>query len=210
VLNSSQEAVLAQLFYAYNASYRHADDDVARAWYGWVFKNLNDCKENPLEGRYSLQLLYDWSSYRLSTIVAIPVILSLAIGTWYMMGQGDVVTAWTLALYIVTTAAGEFSILKTACVLLTARSAYCIDGDYREFEGHLGIVGYHSRSIWAYFALICTLEHWIQQGATYLNDLRRQIIIVVILNNREFPHITPLLLMRMSLGPSFPGAVELF
>lgn len=24
-----------------------------------------------------------------------------------MMGQGDVVTAWTLALYIVTTAAGE-------------------------------------------------------------------------------------------------------
>jgi hypothetical protein len=108
VLNTSQEAVLAQLFYAYKASYRHADDDVARAWYGWVFKNLNDSKENPLEGRYSLQLLYDWSSYRLSTIVAIPVILSLAIGTWYMMGHGDVVTAWTLALYIVTTAAGEF------------------------------------------------------------------------------------------------------
>ena len=82
---------------------------MTRAWYGWVAKNLNDGKENPLEGRYSLQLLYDWSSYRLSTVVAIPVILSLAIGTWYMMGQGDVVTAWTLALYIVTTAAGEFS-----------------------------------------------------------------------------------------------------
>ncbi len=37
-----------------------------------------------------------------------------------MMGQGDVVTAWTLALYIVTTAAGEFSISKTASDFLTA------------------------------------------------------------------------------------------
>lgn len=175
MLNSSQEAVLAQLFYAYNASYRHADDDVARAWYGWVFKNLNDCKENPLEGRYSLQLLYDWSSYRLSTIVAIPVILSLAIGTWYMMGQGDVVTAWTLALYIVTTAAGEFPMRKTACVLLTARSAYCTDGDYWESQRRLGIVGIPFCEHWAYFALICTLEHWfLQQRSTYLNDLRQQ------------------------------------
>jgi hypothetical protein len=140
VLNSSQEAVLAQLFFAYKASYRHADDDVARAWHGWVSKNLNDSKENPLEGRYSLQLLYDWSSYRLSTVVAIPVILSLAIGTWYMMGQGDVVTAWTLALYIVTTAAGEFPNSKMTCSLLIERSAYCIDGDYWESEGHLGIL----------------------------------------------------------------------
>ncbi|KAN0112929.1 hypothetical protein V8E51_005880 [Hyaloscypha variabilis] len=111
ILNSSQEGVLAQLFFAYKASYRHADDDVTRAWYGWVAKNLNDGKENPLEGRYSLQLLYDWSSYRLSTVVAIPVILSLAIGTWYMMGQGDVVTAWTLALYIVTTAAALIALM---------------------------------------------------------------------------------------------------
>lgn len=154
MLNSSQEAVLAQLFYAYNASYRHADDDVARAWYGWVFKNLNDCKENPLEGRYSLQLLYDWSSYRLSTIVAIPVILSLAIGTWYMMGQGDVVTAWTLALYIVTTAAGEFPNRRRHVFLLTARSAYCTDGDYWESEGHLGIVGIPFCEHWAYFGMI--------------------------------------------------------
>jgi hypothetical protein len=112
VLNSSQEAVLAQLFYAYKASHRHADADVARAWQGWVDKNLNDSKNNPLEGRYSLQLLYDWSSFRLSTIVAIPVILSLVIGAWYMNGHGDVVTAWTLALYIVTTAAGEFPTQK--------------------------------------------------------------------------------------------------
>jgi hypothetical protein len=106
-LNASQEAVLSQLFLAYSASYRHADGDVARAWQGWVHKNLNNSKNNPLEGRYSLQLIYDWSSYRLSAVVSIPLLLSLAIGTWYMMGHGDVVTSWTLALYIVTAAAGE-------------------------------------------------------------------------------------------------------
>lgn len=60
------------------------------------------------EGRYSLRLMYDWSSYRLSTVVAIPILLSLAIGFWYMHGGGDVVTAWTIALYIVTAAAGKF------------------------------------------------------------------------------------------------------
>lgn len=86
-----------------------------------------------------------------------------------MMGQGDVVTAWTLALYIVTTAAGEFPMRKMAWILLTARSAYCTDGDYWKSEGHLGMVGIPFCERWAYFALICTLEHWFfQQGAPYL------------------------------------------
>ncbi|KUJ18252.1 uncharacterized protein LY89DRAFT_583188 [Mollisia scopiformis] len=111
ILNASQEAVLSQMYLAYNASYRHHDEDVARAWQGWVYKNLNDCKNNPLEGRYSLQLIYDWSSYRLSTVVAIPLLLSLAIGFWYMNGRGDVVTAWTLALYIVTAAAALIALM---------------------------------------------------------------------------------------------------
>lgn len=109
-LNASQEAVLSQLYLAYRASYRHPDPDVARAWQSWVHKNLNDNKNNPLEGRYSLQLIYDWSSYRLITIFAVPLLLSLAIGIWYMMGPGDVVTAWTLALYVVTAAAGKIRI----------------------------------------------------------------------------------------------------
>lgn len=73
-------------------------------------KNLNDSKRNPLEGRYSLQLKYEWSSYRLTTIVAIPLLLSLAIGFWYM-SVGDVVTAWTLALYIVTAAAALIALM---------------------------------------------------------------------------------------------------
>jgi hypothetical protein len=68
---------------------------------------LNDDKNNPLEGRYSLQLKYEWSSYRLTFIVAVPLLLSLAIGIWYMVAKHDVVTAWTLAMYIVAAAAGR-------------------------------------------------------------------------------------------------------
>jgi hypothetical protein len=75
-----------------------------------VHKNLNNGKANPLEGELSLRLVYDWSSYRLASIIGIPLLLSLVIGAWYMNGQGDVVTAWTLALYIVTAAAGKFHI----------------------------------------------------------------------------------------------------
>jgi hypothetical protein len=100
---------MSQFFLAYKASYRHSDDTVAIAWQGWVHKNLNDSKNNPLEGRYSLQLLYDWSSFRLSFVVIIPLLLSFVIGLWYMVDTGDVVTAWTIALYIVTAAAGEFN-----------------------------------------------------------------------------------------------------
>jgi len=111
ILNGSQEAVLSQLFLAYRVSYRHADPDVARAWSGWVHKNLNNHKNNPLEGRYSLQLLYDWSSYRLSMIVAVPLLLSIAIGIWYMHRYDDVITAWTLALYVVTAAAALIALM---------------------------------------------------------------------------------------------------
>jgi hypothetical protein len=42
--------------------------------------------------------------------VAIPLVLSLAIGFWYM-SVGDVVTAWTLALYIVTAAAALIALM---------------------------------------------------------------------------------------------------
>jgi hypothetical protein len=99
LLTASQKAVLSQFYLAHNASRRHSDDTVAKAWQGWVKKNLNANSDNPLEGRYSLQLIYDWSSHRLTAIVAIPLLLSLAIGFWYMNnGEGDVITAWTLAL----------------------------------------------------------------------------------------------------------------
>ena len=122
ILNPSQKAIMSQFFLAYRASYRHSDDTVAKAWQGWVHKNLNGSSDNPLEGRYSLQLLYDWSSFRLSFVVVVPLLMSLVIGLWYMIQKGDVVTAWTIALYIVTAAAGEFDeYLSTKEIMLTAR-----------------------------------------------------------------------------------------
>lgn len=108
---------MSQFFLAYKASYRHSDDTVAAAWQGWVQKNLNDNKENPLEGRYSLQLLYDWSSFRLSFVVMVPLLLSFVIGLWYMLRTGDIITAWTIALYIVTAAAGESCVPLLACLI---------------------------------------------------------------------------------------------
>jgi len=134
-LTNSQNAVLSQFFLAYKASNRHADYEVSIAWQGWVHKNLNGGKNNPLEGRYSLQLIYEWSSYRLCVIVTAPLILSFALGLWYMIKTGDVVTAWTIALYIVTAAAGEFSQLQVLDgMLLTFLSCCCSDGHHWRIE----------------------------------------------------------------------------
>lgn len=41
------------------------DEDVGRAWMGWVGRNLNadgegSSRGGPLEGRWSLELVYDW------------------------------------------------------------------------------------------------------------------------------------------------------
>jgi len=76
-----------------------------------VQKNLNDDKNNPLEGRHSVQLIYDWSSYRLTITFAVPLLLSLILGFWYMSKTGDVVTAWTISLYVVTAAAAVIALL---------------------------------------------------------------------------------------------------
>jgi hypothetical protein len=121
-LSISQQAILSQFFLAYRASHRHADDTVAKAWYGWVQKNLNVnknnetklivSKENPFEGRYSVQLIYEWSSYRLTIIFAVPLLLSLLLGFWLMVQTHDIVTAWTVSLYVVTAAAGKSNILE--------------------------------------------------------------------------------------------------
>lgn len=94
------------------------DEDVGEAWMKWVGSNLNGGKEEtgeeaggPLEGRWSLELVYDWCPYRLSAVVITPLLLSLIVGVWYMRSNGDVITAWTLALYIVTAAAAIVALL---------------------------------------------------------------------------------------------------
>ncbi len=64
----------------------------------------------------------------------------MAIGFWYMNGPGDVITAWTLALYIVTAAAGKPALLQLLMDALIIFSTDCVDGYHWEFERYLSVV----------------------------------------------------------------------
>lgn len=108
-LSTSQSSILSQFFLANKASSRHADAAVAIAWHGWVHTNLNAGKLNPLEGRYSLELVYEWSSYRLCVVVGVPLVLSFMLGVTKV--TGDVVVAWSIAMYVVTAAAAAIALM---------------------------------------------------------------------------------------------------
>ena len=90
----------------------------------WIQKNLNENKL-PLEGKYSLELVYGWSPLRLSILVIFPVILSFGVGLGYMLETGDAGGAWTIASYVVTAAGGKFVVFSllamtmfSSCLLL--------------------------------------------------------------------------------------------
>lgn len=117
-MDDAQRTALSQFFDAYKAAIYRPDNDVADECCKWIFKNLNGnlLVDNhrkpfyymPLDGRtLSLELIYDWSAFRLSVILAAPLLLSLAIGIWYMKRYDDVVAAWTISMYVVVSAAGE-------------------------------------------------------------------------------------------------------
>jgi hypothetical protein len=130
---SYNEAVLSKFFAAYKSSHKTnilstipipcinwkikaiagltrkekmAGDNII--WSNWVKTELNDNKQKPSTGgKYSLELQYSWSASKVCFVLIPPLVLSLAIGIWYMVHTGDVVGAWTIALYIVATATGE-------------------------------------------------------------------------------------------------------
>jgi hypothetical protein len=87
------------------------DAGVAEVCSEWIFMNLNG-GEDPLESylSLSLNLIYDWSAFRVSVAVVTPLLLSLAVGIWYMQRHGDVVAAWTISLYIVASSTGKIII----------------------------------------------------------------------------------------------------
>jgi hypothetical protein len=66
----------------------------------WVYNTI-------IAKNHSIELLLGWSAVRITIAVSFPVILSFAVGLWYMKKTGDVQTAWTLASYIVTGVGGE-------------------------------------------------------------------------------------------------------
>jgi hypothetical protein len=78
-----------------------------------VFKHLNNSSKNPVEGRYSIEILLSWSVLRLSIVTSIPVLLSLAVGLWYQTlpaedGSDPTGTAWIIATYIITAGACKY------------------------------------------------------------------------------------------------------
>jgi cytochrome b subunit of formate dehydrogenase len=88
--------------------------DYQDRWMDWIHQNFNNNSTNPEDGKYALQLLLRWSPLKLVIWSSIPIIFSLAIGLWYMISPhpGEdyvavVQTAWTIASYIITTAAGK-------------------------------------------------------------------------------------------------------
>jgi len=109
-ISDETKRCLAELY----RSYRTEKRDYQDRWMTWIHANFNNGSNNPKDGTYTLQLLLQWSPIKLIIWSLVPILLSLAIGLWYMInpypGEDHVVvvqTAWTIASYIVTTAARE-------------------------------------------------------------------------------------------------------
>jgi hypothetical protein len=111
-IDAATEKVLAELWRNYQI---HKLDYEGR-WLMWIHQNFNESSKNPAEGRLALQFKLRWSIVKVVFWGIIPVLLSLAIGFWYMYkDHGDIdhvavaEAAWVIGTYIVTTSACEYS-----------------------------------------------------------------------------------------------------
>ena len=114
MLNESQRSCLRSFYNSYNSRHQGAPEFL---WDDWVFKHLSSSSKDPLEGKYSIELLLSWSVFRMTVVTSIPVTLSLAVGFWYQSlpakdGTDPSATAWIIATYIVTAGAREFTRLQ--------------------------------------------------------------------------------------------------
>lgn len=66
----------------------------------WIMRNIT-------EHQLAISLRLGWSPVRVAFLVLFPLVLSLAVGFWYMARYNDAQTAWTIASYIVTASGGE-------------------------------------------------------------------------------------------------------
>ncbi|KAL4937625.1 hypothetical protein BDV06DRAFT_226765 [Aspergillus oleicola] len=109
-IDRETELTLIQLFWDYKTS----KYDIGDHWLAWV-----DSQLNRRENKYALRLVLRWSVTRFVIWGVTPLLLSLAIGFWYMYKPHTpdadpvavVQTAWTLSSYIVTAAALAIGIL---------------------------------------------------------------------------------------------------
>ncbi|KAG5761698.1 hypothetical protein H9Q72_010183 [Fusarium xylarioides] len=87
----------------------HVPRHISLAWSDWIHCTMNNKRLDILEGEYGLELVLDWSVTRISIVVLVPVLLSLAIGIWLnskaWTDLATIQTAWGTASYTVTAGA---------------------------------------------------------------------------------------------------------
>lgn len=86
--------------------------DYEGRWLMWIHQHFNNGSKNPEMGRLTLEFKLRWSVYKVVFWGVVPILLSLAVGFWYMFsdhGEVDGVAvaeaAWVIATYIITTSA---------------------------------------------------------------------------------------------------------
>ena len=107
-IDTETETALAELW----RSYRSHKLDFEGRWLLWIHQHFNNSSKKPEMGRLTLELKLRWSVYKVVSWGVVPILLSLAIGFWYMYkdhGDTDAVhvaeAAWVIATYIITTSA---------------------------------------------------------------------------------------------------------
>ncbi|XEV04380.1 hypothetical protein FSHL1_009667 [Fusarium sambucinum] len=87
----------------------HIPQHISRAWADWTHRTLNNERLDVLKGEYAIELVLAWSLTRITVVVLVPVLLSLAIGIWLNAKDwtdlATIQTAWGTASYIVTAGA---------------------------------------------------------------------------------------------------------
>ncbi|KAK1242608.1 hypothetical protein MKX08_005420 [Trichoderma sp. CBMAI-0020] len=88
---------------------------IALAWAKWIHQTLNNSSLDVVEGTYAIEVVLDWSPTRISIVLLVPVLLSLAIGLWLnSVAWTDLATiqsAWGTASYVVT-AGGQLNTMS--------------------------------------------------------------------------------------------------
>ncbi|KAK5459851.1 hypothetical protein LTS15_003980 [Exophiala xenobiotica] len=86
--------------------------DYEGRWLMWIHQHFNNGSKNPEMGRLTLEFKLRWSVYKVVFWGVVPILLSLAVGFWYMFsdhGEVDDVAvaeaAWVISTYIITTSA---------------------------------------------------------------------------------------------------------
>ncbi|KAJ9607861.1 hypothetical protein H2200_007940 [Cladophialophora chaetospira] len=113
-LDNETRGTLAELWRSYNT---HKLDYEGR-WLMWIHQHFNNSSKNAEEGTLTLELKLRWSIFKVVSWGVVPILLSLAIGFYYMYkdhGEVDEVAvaeaAWVIATYIITTSALIFALL---------------------------------------------------------------------------------------------------